>query len=60
MKTTDKQFTDKLNKLCDENWKAKRILEHAGSFNNLPDYQQTMFLKEMDLKEVDVVNKIQI
>ena len=48
---TRDEFDVKLKKLCDGNWKAKGIMKANGNnFNNLPDYQQEMFIKTMGLK----------
>ncbi len=59
MKTTDKEFTDKLNKLCSESWKAAAILKHNnGCFENIPEFQQKMFIEFMGSPEVKIVKSL--
>ncbi len=60
MKTTDKEFTDKLTKLCFENWIAAAILVHNGCFENMPKFQQKLFLRTMQIDEVEIVKSYTI
>ena len=52
------EFKNKLKELCDNNWKAKSIMKaNDNDFINLPDYQQKMFLKKMNIAEVTTTIK---
>lgn len=55
MELNSDEFKKRLAKLCEENWKAKSILKaNNNDFSSMPDYQQEMFLKAMNIKELTV------
>jgi len=55
MNINSEDFKIKLKELCDNNWKAKEIMRiNNNDFRNLPEHQKKMFLKAMQITEVDV------
>lgn len=61
MKATDLNFKEKLDELCDSNFKAKAIMEANGNdFFKIPKFQQEMFLKFMEKPKVSSVIPIKI
>ncbi len=58
MKTTDIEFKNRLDKLCKENWKAGRLIKINGCFEKLPEHQQKLFLKEMGIDSIDIINTV--
>ena len=53
MNIDSSEFKEKLKKLCETNWKAKAIMKDK-TFTDLPDFQQKMFLKYMEIDKVEV------
>jgi len=52
MKIKEDEFNKRLEKLCNENWKAKKIIDHNKGFKNLSEFQKKVFLKYMGISEV--------
>lgn len=53
MNIDSKEFQDKLNAFCSNNWKAGKILECYNSFTDMPERLQRLFLKEMQIDSVE-------
>lgn len=55
MNINDEEFQRKIKELCDNNWKAKAILQNNNNdFRKLPKHQQRLFLKAMGIEKVEV------
>ena len=58
MDINSNEFKGKIKELCDNNWKAKAIMEaNNNDFVNLPEHQRGMFLRAIKLAEVTVTIK---
>ena len=58
-KVTEQQLQSRLKKLCDENFKAKAIMDaNNNNFHDVPDFQKQMLLKVMKIDEVTFNYKV--
>ncbi|HDR7922194.1 hypothetical protein [Bacillus thuringiensis] len=55
MQLTKDELLKKVDELALKNFKVRALLQHNGSFDNIPDYQQKLILDAIGVKKQDIL-----